>query len=134
MSGLSGMPWWTWIVVGLVLLAAETHYTRDFSLFCVGLSAILVGAMTALGLYNLWTQWLGFALLSGATLFWARDWLRQHFLKHVEERELGNVLGEVAVPVDDFPAFGFGKADCAARDGMPTMPVRSQSCEDGVVG
>ncbi len=105
------MPWWIWIIGGIVLVAAETIFTRDFSLFCVGVSAILVGLMTAAGILNPWAQWLGFAILSAATLVWARDWLREHFIRHVEERDLSNVLGEVAIPIDDLKAFGFGKAE-----------------------
>lgn len=128
------MPWWLWLLSGIVLAAAETHFTRDFTLFCVGISAILVGLMTAVGLFNpLWTQWLAFALLSGATLFWARDWLREHFLRKVEERDLSNVTGEVAIPVDDFPAFGFGSAELRgtrwkAHNASGVAILRGQRC------
>jgi membrane protein implicated in regulation of membrane protease activity len=105
------MPWWLWVVSGIALAAAETRITRDFTLLCVGISAILVGVISALEIFPIWGQWLAFALLSGATLFWARDWLRSHLLRTAEHRELSNVLGEVAIPVDDVPPYGFGKAE-----------------------
>lgn len=127
------MPWWAWVLGGVALVAAETHFTRDFTLFCVGVSAVFIGLMTSAGMFNVWTEWLGFALLSGATLFWARDWLREHFLRHVEERELGNVLGEVAIPVDDVAAFGFGKAELRgtkwnAHNATAVAILRGQRC------
>src|SRR5205085_8683100 len=57
----SGMPWPIWIVAGLVLLAIEVHYTGDFTLFCFGVSALTIGLMTAVGIFGMWLQWMGFA-------------------------------------------------------------------------
>src|SRR5262249_13567528 len=37
------LPWPVWIMAGLLLMALEVHYTRDFTLFCFGTSALLVG-------------------------------------------------------------------------------------------
>jgi len=127
------MPWWLWIVSGISLAAAEIHFTRDFTLLCIGLSAILVGAVSYLGVYPMWAEWLAFAALSAAMLFWARDWLRNHFLRTAEIRELSNVLGEVAIPVDDVPPYGFGKAELrgaywSAHNATHVAIVRGQRC------
>ena len=40
------MAWWAWIVLGIVCMAIEVHFTHDFSLFCVGASAFIVAAIT----------------------------------------------------------------------------------------
>lgn len=65
------MPWWLWVASGIVLVVIEARATREFTLLCIGSSAIAVGLMTALGIYSLPVQFISFALLSGATLFWA---------------------------------------------------------------
>lgn len=106
------MPWWLWGILGIALIALETHTTRNFTLFCVGASAILVGAVAGLTNTQLWVQWLAFGILSIATLLWARDWLATVLLAREErEPEFGNVVGQIAVPIDDLPALGFGKAE-----------------------
>lgn len=106
------MPWWLWGIVGIALIALETHTTRNFTLFCVGASAIIVGAMAGLTNTQLWMQWLAFGVLSIGTLLWARDWLATMLLARGEgEPEFGNVVGQIAVPIDDLPANGFGKAE-----------------------
>jgi membrane protein implicated in regulation of membrane protease activity len=106
------MPWWLWGILGIALIALETHTTRNFTLFCVGASAILVGAVAGLTNTQLWVQWLAFGILSTATLLWARDWLATVLLAREErEPEFGNVVGQIAVPIDDLPALGFGKAE-----------------------
>ena len=128
------MPWWLWLSLGMVLLVTETRMTRDFTLFCVGASAILIGFMTALGLLQVWAQWLGFSVISASTLVWARDWLRVRALasgRH--DHEFSNVLGEVAVPLDDLPAYGFGKAELrgtswSAHNAAGVVILRGQRC------
>ena len=106
------MPWWLWGIVGIALIALEPHTTRNFTLFCVGTSAIVVAAMAGLTATQPWAQWLAFGVLSTATLLWARDWLATMLLARGEgEAEFGNVVGQIAVPIDDLPALGFGKAE-----------------------
>ena len=121
------MPWWLWGIVGIALIALETHTTRNFTLFCVGASAIVVGAMAGLTNTQLWAQWLAFGILSTVTLLWARDWLATTLLARVGgEPEFGNVVGQIAVPIDDLPALGFGKAD--ARHHLERAQ-RQQACD-----
>jgi len=106
------MPWWIWGSFGIVLLVVETGMTRDFTLFCIGASAIAVAAMTAFSLSNVSFQLMCFVLLSGITLFLVRGWLRARaFVDGSSEHEFSNIVGEVALPFDDLPAYGFGKAE-----------------------
>lgn len=127
------MPWWLWVSLGIVLIAAET-LTGDFTLFCVGASAVVVGLMTALGLFEMPMQWLSFAVLSGATLFWVRDWLRETALaRGPREHEFSNVVGETALPLDDLPAYGFGKVELrgsswSAHNAANVAILRGQRC------
>ncbi len=126
------MPWWIWLVAGLILAAAEA-LTGDFTLFCVGLSAILVGLASCLGPFDIRAQVLAFAVLSAGSLFWAREWLRNHFLARGESREMSNVLGETAIPLDDLPAFGFGEAELrgtrwSAHNAGQVAILRGQRC------
>lgn len=109
------MYWPLWILLGAALLVIEVHYTGDFTLFCFGAAALVVGAISAAHLTGLWTQWLIFGVLSGALLFWARDWLRTAMLAK-PVTELDNVVGQIAIPLADLPAFGFGKARLRGAD------------------
>lgn len=106
------MAWWLWVAIAIVLLVVEASATREFTLFCFGISALGVGLMTALGIYSVPIQFVSFAVLSVAGVFWVRDWLREaasHTGLH--EHEFGNVIGQIAFPLDDLIPFGFGKAE-----------------------
>jgi inner membrane protein len=128
------MPWPIWIIAGLVLMAVEVHYTRDFTLFCFGISALLVGLMTVFGVFDIWTQWTSFAALSTALLFSAREWLRRKMLSRPGSAELENIIGQSAIPLDDLPAYGFGKAELrgttwSAHNATQVKIVRGQRCK-----
>jgi len=128
------MPWWLWGIVGIALIAMETHWTRNFTLFCVGASAIIVGVMAGLTNTELWLQWLAFGVLATGTLLWMRDWLATMLLaRGDDERELGNVVGQIAVPMDDLPALGFGRAEMRGttwnvHNATGSAIVRGQRC------
>jgi membrane protein implicated in regulation of membrane protease activity len=106
------MGWWLWVAIGIVLLVMEARATREFTLFCAGISAVVVGLMTGLGIYSVPGQFVSFALLSAATVFWVRDWLRQA-ASHtgLKEYEFGNVIGQITFPLEDLIPFGFGKLE-----------------------
>jgi len=128
------MPWPIWIIAGLVLMAVEVHYTRDFTLFCFGISASLVGLMTVFGVFDIWTQWISFAALSTALLFSAREWLRRKMLSRPGSAELENIIGQSAIPLDDLPAYGFGKAELrgttwSAHNATQIKILRGQRCK-----
>jgi|ERR1700677_2825316 len=106
------MAWWLWVAIGAVLLVIEVGATREFTMFCVGSSALAVGLMTLLGIYNVPAQFVSFAILSAATVFWVRDWLREASSRTgLQEHEFGNLIGQVAFPLEDLVPYGFGKAE-----------------------
>jgi membrane protein implicated in regulation of membrane protease activity len=90
------MPWWSWVVVGAVCLAAEVILSTDFFLVFFGASALIVGA---LGLARvslpIWSQWLLFAGIAvvSLTLFRSR-WRRSLWRGRAPYDEL---RGEIAV-------------------------------------
>ena len=106
------MPWWLWLALGFVLLAIEAGATREFTLFCIGVSAILVGLMTGFGIYKPPIQWAVFGILSLTTVYWVRDWLR-HIMTHAaaDDREFTNIISQTAFPTEDIRPYGFGKAE-----------------------
>ncbi|MBV8361965.1 MAG: protein kinase [Deltaproteobacteria bacterium] len=128
------IPWPIWIMAGLVLMAVEVHYTRDFTLFCFGISALLVGLMSIFGVFDIWTQWISFAALSTALLVSAREWLRRKMLDKPGSAELENIIGQSAIPLDDLPAYGFGKAELrgttwSAHNATHVKIQRGQRCK-----
>jgi inner membrane protein len=128
------MAWWLWVVLGVALMIVELSLTGEFTLFCFGVSALLVAVMVLLGIYVVPVQWISFALLSGATLFWARDWLREAASKTgISDRELSNIVGQVTLPLDDLQPFGFGKAELrgttwSAHNAGNTFIPRGRRC------
>lgn len=128
------MPWPIWIMAGLVLMAVEVHYTRDFTLFCFGISALLVGLMSVFGIFDIWAQWISFAAFSTALLFSAREWLQRKMLSRPGNVELENIVGQSAIPLDDLPAYGFGKAELrgtawSAHNATHMKIPRGQRCK-----
>lgn len=81
------MTWWSWMIIGAVLLAAELFAVdAQFYLVFLGISAALVGLA---GLFGLampeWAQWTVFAVLSLLSFF--------TFRKSLYEKIHGNVIG-----------------------------------------
>jgi hypothetical protein len=64
------MPWWGWLVVGVLLLAVEMFVLdAQFYLVFLGVSAAIVGLFGLAGV-NMpeWSQWLLFAALALVTM------------------------------------------------------------------
>lgn len=60
------MPWWGWMGVGMLLLAAELFFIEaDFFLVFLGVAAVLTGLLGwAVPELPTWGQWLAFAVLA----------------------------------------------------------------------
>lgn len=65
------MTWWSWMVLGAVLLGAELFaIDAQFYLVFLGLSAALVGLASLVGIaLPEWAQWAAFASLSLISFF-----------------------------------------------------------------
>jgi membrane protein implicated in regulation of membrane protease activity len=64
------MQWWAWVVVGAILLGSElTFVNAQFYLVFLGVSALIVGLFTGLGLLHAdWLEWLIFAALAAVSM------------------------------------------------------------------
>lgn len=65
------MPWWAWLIFGVMLLGVEMFVIdAQFYLVFLGVSATVVGLVGLAGIEApVWSQWLAFAILSLATMF-----------------------------------------------------------------
>lgn len=77
---------WIWLILGALLILSEFFMTGLVAIF-FGVGALLVGLLTALGLLdNLPEQILVFAVLSVASLLFARERIKVWFRGRVSER------------------------------------------------
>ena len=106
------MLWWIWILLGLGLLVLEMATPGAlFGLF-FGLSAILVGAITALG----WGgsqgfQWLLFSGIALLMLVLLRSPLKARLNVDGKHKAVDTLVGNAGVVLEDVPAGGVGKVE-----------------------
>jgi len=129
------MAWWAWIILGIVCMAIEVHFTHDFSLFCVGASAFIVAAIAMItGGAPHWSKWIIFAALSVIILLAVRKPLLGRFQAHRgRDADFQYLIGEVATPDDDLPANAVGRAELrgsswSARNGEGVGLLKGQRC------
>jgi inner membrane protein len=105
------MPWWGWIVVGAVLLAAELFVVpTDFFLVFLGFSAIVVGLIGLVGVaLPQWGQWATFAVVAGLSFVFLRGWLRARFSHPTRADD--TLVGEIAVAREALAAGATGRIE-----------------------
>lgn len=105
------MAWWIWIVVGIVLLAAEVVISTDFYLVFLGLAAFVVGILDLVGLsIPGWGEWLLFAALAIAGVVAYRSHWRRRLL--TADREMApELVGETGTARVPIPAGGRGRIE-----------------------
>lgn len=88
------MAWWSWCILGIVLLGIELlALDAQFYLVFAGLAAILVGVLGYVGIdLPLTVQWLAFAVLSIASMFTLR--------KQIYSKLMAKPLPQVSTDVD----------------------------------
>jgi membrane protein implicated in regulation of membrane protease activity len=87
------MAWWSWCILGVVLLGIEL-FAVDAQLYLVfaGIAAIAVGLVGLSGLdLPVWAQWISFAVLSLAAMVT----IRQHVYGKLMKRPLGKVSSDL---------------------------------------
>jgi membrane protein implicated in regulation of membrane protease activity len=128
------ITWWMWFLLGLVLLLAEFTTPGAFYLFFFGLGAVGVGLLGAAGIHlPLAMELLAFLAFSFGLLLLLRKRLRLRFDSRLPEREVDNVVGEVAVALEDIAVDGVGKAELRgavwnARNVGDAPVAQSQRC------
>jgi membrane protein implicated in regulation of membrane protease activity len=128
------MPWWMWVVGGLVLFILEVWTPTGFFLTFLGIGAILVGALARIGAVESdWMQWLLFSMLSVAAVVTLRRPLRERLLSKDNTSKIEGLIGEVVMPTQDIGGGAFGQAECrgtswSARNVQETPLARGQRC------
>jgi inner membrane protein len=123
------MVWWIWILLGLALLALEAATPGGFFALFFGLSAVLVGALSALRLAGPpWLQWVLFSVIAVVALVALRKPLRARFNVDGTRRSVDKLTAEAAVALTDLPPGEVGKAELrgstwsARNAGTETIP------------
>ena len=104
------MAWWGWIVAGGLLLAAELLVPADFYLVFLGVSALAVGGLAALGLQPSWLQWVLFAVFAAASTVAFRRSVRGRF-REESGAVRDNLVGEWAVLSQTLAPGAHGSAE-----------------------
>lgn len=107
------MVWWNWLLLGLVLLAAEMATPGGFYILFFGLAALIVGALAGLEWLNTaWLQWLLFSILSIISLFLFRNsllvWMKA---REPVGQDVDSMVGETAVLAEDLLPGDLGKVE-----------------------
>ena len=107
------MVWWYWMVLGLVLLAAEMTTPGGFYILFFGLSALFVGTLAGLEIVNAdWLQWLLFSVIAiGSLLVFRGPLLARMSDGHTPHAEVDSMVGEVAIPLEALAPGATGKAE-----------------------
>ncbi|HTT72011.1 MAG TPA: NfeD family protein [Anaeromyxobacteraceae bacterium] len=104
------MAWWWWVLFGVVLLGVELLTPGGLFALFLGISALAVGVLVALGAGGPdWLQWGLFSLLSIALLAFVRRRLRGVLAARTPP--VASVVGEVAILTTDLPPRGVGRAE-----------------------
>ena len=107
------MTWWTWMVLGLVLLAAEVAIPGGILLLFFGVSALIVGALVGAGMGGPdWVQWLLFSVISLGSLFTLRGpILRRMTAKDDPSEGIDSLLGKSVLALENLAPGAEGKVE-----------------------
>lgn len=105
------MEWWTWILLGLLLLLAELVTPGGFYIIFFGVGAVVVGVLSGFNAAGpLWFQVILFSTISVLAL-----WLFREKLLRLTQREprqnIDSLIGETAVVVEEIAVNSIGKAE-----------------------
>jgi hypothetical protein len=126
------MPWWIWVLFGLLLLAIElASSTLHIGLFAIG--AFTVALLVAFGVeMPLWGELITFTMVSVVAIVVVRPILVRKLGLNVK-KTVDTLVGEHALPLEDIQPQGIGKAEMrgtswSARNIGDTVLIRGQRC------
>jgi len=126
------MPWWIWVLFGLLLLAIElASSTLHIGLFAIG--AFTVALLVALGVeMPLWGELITFTMVSVIAIVVVRPILVRKLGLNLQ-KTVDTLVGEHALPLDDIQPQAIGKAEMrgtswSARNIGDTVLIRGQRC------
>jgi len=124
------MSWWLWVVFGFVLAAIELATPGGFFVIFFGISAIVVGLLSAAGVFTAeWQHWLLFTVLALVAL----RLFRRPLLDRLTAREpaaVDSLVGQVAIAETSMDAGQHGRAELRGA----SWQARNVAAEAIVVG
>ncbi len=126
------MEWWYWLLLGLILLGVELVAPSGFYLMFLGLAALCVGTLVALGMAKaIWLQWVLFSGLSVVALLFFRGPLLARFkYKERPHAIVDPLVGEIAIPLGRCRA-GFYRQSRTPWNGLDGPQQRRQHSDKG---
>lgn len=120
------MPWWGWIVLGVLLLGGELLVPLDFWLLFIGLAALATGAVAVAvpGLSDA-AQWTLFGLFAAISLLGFRRGLRGNWSRETASARVDDTLvGEGGRLIESLAPGAIGKVE------LRGSPWRARSLEE----
>jgi inner membrane protein len=109
---MMAIVWWHWLALGLVLIALELAASGGFYIIFFGVAAIIVAALTLVGLSGpTWSQLALFSILSVSSLLFFRSPMLRWMKLDVGGADVDSLVGETAVAKQDIPAGEIGRVE-----------------------
>lgn len=106
------MTWWSWIIVGLVLLLLELATSGGFFLFFFGASGLLVGILTSLGLLGSESvQWAFFSIFAIVGVVFFRKKLIEILPGRPGRADTDSIVGLQATAGESIAPAAIGKVE-----------------------
>jgi hypothetical protein len=106
------VPWWMWVVLGMVLLLGEVLTPGGFFIIFFGAAAVVVGLLKALGLeMTLSYELMLYAVLSVLGLLFFRKPLQQRFKQLTPNMAADEITGEEGKAIEEIAAGATGKVE-----------------------
>jgi membrane protein implicated in regulation of membrane protease activity len=128
------MVWWLWMLLGLALLFVEAATAGGLFALFFGLSAMVVGVLTAVGLGGpLWVQWVLFTVVALLCLVVLRGPLKARLNVDGVDKPVDQLVGAEALALEELPGGGTGKvelrgASWSARNGTGATIPKGARC------
>jgi len=104
------MAWWSWIVLGVILLIAEISLPGGFFMCFFGIGAIILGALVWGGvIVQQWTQWASFSVISLVLLVLCRKKLLNAIPQKYNRSDTDTMVGGRAIAAGAIAPESSGK-------------------------
>ena len=106
------MQWWHWVVLGLLLAAAEMAAAGGFYVIFFGIGALVVGGLAAFDLAGpLWLQIVLFSAISIIGLAVFRRRLLRMWQVQPQSPSIDTLVGEIGTASEDVAPGAIGKIE-----------------------
>lgn len=106
------LTWWTWLVIGLVLMVAELLLPTGFFLFFFGAGAVVTAFLALFGvLSSFGSQGLAFIAISLFCVFVLRKPLLTKFHFRNQRHSVDSLVGQTAKALETIAPRSFGKVE-----------------------